>query len=232
MRAKYIFIPMPCKQRVESARYVQKLGVDLLSSPVIKSMVSRGGRALHRPGVEIIPWWLAWSGNGLEIGNSSRTANCGFWVWVSRCRVSRARELRRSQELTGLARRDSLVWLFCPCPLSHPTGDRVHRLPHHLSFCVNIPHTPDLEPITGKTSSDNSTSTESVLVRGRLCSSGKLTPVRFCWRWAIVLLRHWAVFAHLWDATPRSRISIGRRWLLQQILTRLAPQLVGCSGFK
>ncbi len=97
-----------------------------------------------------------------------------------------------AKRLTGL--RESLVWLFAHCPyLTHwrssassPPSPQFLRQysPHARSRTHNGQnHRPTTQPRRNRFSA------------GAACSSGKLPPVRFCWRWAIVLLRHWAVFA-------------------------------------
>jgi cysteine desulfurase len=208
---------------------VQKLGVDLLSLSSHKIYGPQGAGALYiRPGVEIVPLM---AGGGQEMGWRSGTQAvpqiAGFGVAAELAAQELAAEAKR---LTAL--RDRLFEVFANCPYLTPTGDRVHRLPHHLSFCVNIPHTRDREAITGKTIVRQLNLAGIGISAGAACSSGKLTP-------SPILL---AMGYSPTQALGGIRITLGRDtasadidWTamaLQQILARLAPQLVSCSGFK
>jgi cysteine desulfurase len=208
---------------------VQKLGVDLLSLSSHKIYGPQGAGALYiRPGVEIVPLM---AGGGQEMGWRSGTQAvpqiAGFGVAAELAAQELAAEAKR---LTAL--RDRLFEVFANCPYLTPTGDRVHRLPHHLSFCVNIPHTRDREAITGKTIVRQLNLAGIGISAGAACSSGKLAP-------SPILL---AMGYSPTQALGGIRITLGRDtaiadidWTamaLQQILTRLAPQLVSCSGSK
>ncbi len=202
---------------------VQKLGIDLLSISSHKLYGPQGTGALYiRPGVELIPLL---AGGGQEMGQRSGTQAvpqlAGFGV---------AAELA-SDELTAenmrlIGLRDRLFHLLADCPILVPTGDRIHRLPHHLSFCLNIPRCHQSEPITGKTIVRQLNLAGIGISSGAACASGKLTP-------SPILL---AMGYSQTDAVGGIRITLGKStatadidWtamVLKQILDRLIPQLV------
>jgi cysteine desulfurase len=204
---------------------VQKLGVDLLSLSSHKIYGPQGAGALYiRPGLELIPLL---AGGGQEMGWRSGTQAvpqiAGFGV---------AAELAASELETEAARltslRDRLFHLLADRVDLIPTGDRVHRLPHHLSFQVQIPHCLGCEVVTGKTIVRQLNLAGIGISSGAACSSGKLTPSQ-------ILL---AMGYNSTQAVSGIRLTLGRdttvadiEWsamALTQILDRLAPQLVGC----
>jgi cysteine desulfurase len=202
---------------------VQKLGIDLLSISSHKLYGPQGTGALYiRPGVQISPLL---AGGGQEMGWRSGTQAvpqiAGFGI---------AAELA-SDELAGekirlLGLRDRLFDLLADCPTLIPTGDLLHRLPHHLSFCLQIPHCHQSEPITGKTIVRHLNLAGIGISSGAACASGKLTP-------SPILL---AMGYSQTDAVGGIRITLGKSttaadidWtamVLKQILDRLIPQLV------
>jgi cysteine desulfurase len=126
--------------------------------------------------------------------------------------------------LIGL--RDRLFSLLADCPMLTPTGDPLHRLPHHLSFCLNIPRSDRSEPITGKTIVRQLNLAGIGISSGAACASGKLTP-------SPILL---AMGYSQTDSVSGIRITLGKsttaadiEWtamVLKQILDRLVPKLV------
>jgi cysteine desulfurase len=165
------------------------------------------------------------AGGGQEMGWRSGTQAvpqiAGFGI---------AAELASEELITENLRlinlRDRLFDLLSDSPMSIPTGDRLHRLPHHLSFCIQIPNADRQEPITGKTIVRQLNLAGIGISSGAACASGKLTP-------SSVLL---AMGYSQADAVSGIRITLGKsttsddiEWtamVLKQILDRLTPQLV------
>ena len=202
---------------------VQKLGIDLLSISSHKLYGPQGTGALYiRPGIEIIPLL---AGGGQEMGQRSGTQAvpqiAGFGV---------AAELASDELVTEQTRlmslRDRLFALLADCPSLIPTGDPHRRLPHHLSFCLQIPRSYQSEPITGKSIVRQLNLAGIGISAGAACASGKLTP-------SPILL---AMGYSQTDAVGGIRITLGKStttadidWTamtLKQILDRLMPKLV------
>jgi cysteine desulfurase len=202
---------------------VRALGVDLLSISSHKLYGPQGAGALYiRPGVELMP--LLWGG-GQEMGWRSGTQAvpqiAGFGVAAELA----AEELTVERErLMGM--RDRLFDLLSSQPGLTPTGDRSARLPHHLSFCVEMPHCHNSEPITGKTIVRQLNLAGIGISAGAACSSGKLNP-------SPILL---AMGYTNTQAIGGIRMTLGQHtttadidWTamaLGQIIDRLTPELV------
>ncbi|WP_373538529.1 cysteine desulfurase family protein [Chamaesiphon sp.] len=202
---------------------VQKLGIDLLSISSHKLYGPQGAGALYiRPGLALVPLL---AGGGQELGWRSGTQAvpqiAGFGVAAE---LASEELVVESSRLVGL--RDRLFELLADCPLLVPTGDRHHRLPHHLSFWLQIPRCHPIAPITGKTIVRQLNLAGIGISSGAACASGKLTP-------SPVLL---AMGYSQTDAVGGIRLTLGRSnttadidWtalVLKQILDRLTPQLV------
>ncbi len=202
---------------------VRALGIDLLSISSHKLYGPQGVGALYiRPGVELIPLI---AGGGQEMGWRSGTPAvpqiAGFGVAAEL--ASEELELENTR-LIGL--RDRLFDLVSECPLLIPTGDRLHRLPHHLSFCLQLPNCRAATSITGKTIVRQLNLAGIGISSGAACASGKLTPS------PILLAMGYSQTA----AVGGIRISLGKSttiadidWtamVLKQVLARLVPQLV------
>ena len=202
---------------------VQKLGIDLLSISSHKLYGPQGAGALYiRPGLELIPLL---AGGGQEMGWRSGTQAvpqiAGFGVAAELASEELAVE---SIRLIGL--RDRFFGLLSDCPMLVPTGDRIHRLPHHLSFCLQIPRCHSQEPISGKTIVRQLNLAGIGISSGAACASGKLTP-------SPILL---AMGYSQTDAVGGIRLTLGKStteadidWtamVLKQILDRLTPKLV------
>jgi cysteine desulfurase len=202
---------------------VQKLGIDLLSLSSHKLYGPQGTGALYiRPGVELVPLL---TGGGQEMGWRSGTQAvpqiAGFGV-----AAELASEELESETLRLIGLRDRLFTLLADCPTLVPTGDRRHRLPHHLSFWLQIPRCDDQAAITGKTIVRQLNLAGIGISSGAACSSGKLTP-------SPILL---AMGYSQTDAVGGIRITLGKSttaadidWtamVLKQILDRLMPKLV------
>ncbi len=201
---------------------VQALGIDLLSLSSHKLYGPQGSGALYiRPGLELQPLL---AGGGQEMGWRSGTQAvpqiAGFGVAAELASEELATENARLVSL-----RDRLFNLLADCPILIPTGDRTHRLPHHLSFCLQIPADYRQAGITGKTLVRQLNLAGIGISSGAACSSGKLTP-------SPILL---AMGYTKTDAVGGIRITLGKSttaadidWTamaLKQILARLMPTL-------
>jgi cysteine desulfurase len=201
---------------------VRALGIDLLSISSHKLYGPQGAGTLYiRPGLKLVPLL---AGGGQEMGWRSGTQAvpqiAGFGVAAELASEELALENSR---LIGL--RDRCFELLSDCPILVPTGDRLHRLPHHLSFCLQ-PKCHLSEPITGKTIVRQLNLAGIGISSGAACASGKLTP-------SPVLL---AMGYSQTDAVGGIRLTLGKStttadidWtavVLKQIIDRLTPQLV------
>ncbi len=202
---------------------VQTLGIDLLSLSSHKIYGPQGTGALYiRSGLELVPLL---AGGGQELGHRSGTQSvpqiAGFGIAAELIGEELAAENSR---LVGL--RDRLFNLLADCPILVPTGDRLHRLPHHLSFYLQLPWCQNREAITGKTIVRHLNLAGIGISSGAACSSGKLTPS------PILLAMGYTKI----DAICGIRLTLGKSttaadidWtamVLKQILDRLMPKLV------
>jgi len=199
---------------------VQQLPVDLLSLSSHKLYGPQGAGALYvRPGIRLMSLL---QGGGQEsqrrAGTQSLPAIAGFGAAAERAARELATESPRLMQL-----RDRLFERLADVPGLVPTGDRLYRLPHHVSFYWQDA---DGEKLTGKTIVRQMNLAGIGISSGSACSSGKLTA-------SPVLLA-----MGLSDRAAKSgiRLTLGRDtqeadidWtamVLKQILTRLAPKLV------
>jgi cysteine desulfurase len=202
---------------------VQNLGIDLLSMSSHKLYGPQGTGALYiRPGLDLVPLL---AGGGQEMGWRSGTQAvpqiAGFGVAAE---LASEELIAENLRLIGL--RDRLFTLLADCPILVPTGDRQHRLPHHLSFCLQVPRCDPREVITGKTIVRQLNLAGIGISSGSACSSGKLTP-------SPVLL---AMGYDQTDAVGGIRLTLGKSttaadidWTamaLKQIIDRLMPKLI------
>ncbi len=148
---------------------VQQLSVDLLSISSHKIYGPQGAGAVYiRKGVELGPMML---GGGQELrlrsGTQAVAAIAGFGV---------AAELAAAEMVTETPRliklRDRLFDQLSDTPNLIPTGSRLHRLPHHVSFSV----LGDGKNITGKTLVRQLNLAGIGISAGSACHSGKLSP--------------------------------------------------------
>ena len=197
---------------------VQQLPVDLLSLSSHKIYGLQGAGALYvRPGVELVPLLY---GGGQELrlrsGTQAVPAIAGFGVAAQLAAQKISWETPRLIQL-----RERLFAQLADTSLI-PTGDRVSRLPHHVSFCVQDA---DGERISGKTIVRQMNLAGIAISSGSACNSGKLNP-------SPVLLA-------MGYSTPLAlgaiRFTLGRDttasdvdWtaiVLKQVLARLKPEL-------
>jgi cysteine desulfurase len=152
---------------------VQTLPVDLLSLSSHKFYGPQGSGALYvKPGVELKPLL---TGGGQETklrsGTEAVPAIVGFGVAAVLALEDMVTETPRLIQL-----RDRLFDLLADVPDLIPTGDRIHRLPHHVSFCLKPQMGESSSPITGKTLVRQMNLAGIGISAGSACHSGKLSP--------------------------------------------------------
>ncbi|MBD2067546.1 cysteine desulfurase [Leptolyngbya sp. FACHB-671] len=205
---------------------VRRLPVDLLSLSSHKIYGPQGAGALYvRPGVELMPLL---NGGGQEFklrsGTQAVPVIAGFGIAAELAAEEMATETPRLIQL-----RDRLFDQLADVPELMPTGDRLHRLPHHVSFCLL---NADGEKLSGKTLVRQMNLAGIGISAGSACHSGKLVPSPIL------------VAMGYGDRTAKSgiRLTLGRPttledidWtalVLKQILQRVAPAPVcgACPG--
>ncbi|MBD1869154.1 cysteine desulfurase [Cyanobacteria bacterium FACHB-471] len=205
---------------------VRRLPVDLLSLSSHKIYGPQGAGALYvRPGVELMPLL---NGGGQEFklrsGTQAVPVIAGFGIAAELAAEEMATETPRLIQL-----RDRLFDQLADVPELMPTGDRLHRLPHHVSFCLL---NADGEKLSGKTLVRQMNLAGIGISAGSACHSGKLVPSPIL------------VAMGYGDRTAKSgiRLTLGRTttledidWtalVLKQILQRVAPTPVcgACSS--
>ncbi len=152
---------------------VQKLGVDLLSLSSHKIYGVQGAGALYiRPGLKVLP---VCRGGGQERRIRSGTQAVPTIAAFGVAAELAADELsQESMRLMGL--RDRLFDLLGDCPYLIPTGDRLYRLPHHVSFILSENFALKAPDITGKTIVRQLNLAGIGISAGSACHSGKLNP--------------------------------------------------------
>ncbi|NES68992.1 MAG: cysteine desulfurase [Okeania sp. SIO2D1] len=203
---------------------VQKLPVDLLSLSSHKIYGPQGAGALYiREGVELVPI-LTGGGQELKLrsGTQAVAAIAGFGV-----AAELANEEMTTERLRLIRLRDRLFEHMAQTPDVISTGDRWHRLPHHVSFCIVPPEVEIGETedkITGKTLVRQLNLAGIGISAGSACHSGKVTP-------SPILV----AMGYTEEAAIRGiRLTLGREtteadidWtamVLKQILERLMPR--------
>ncbi|MDJ0555921.1 MAG: cysteine desulfurase family protein [Microcoleaceae cyanobacterium MO_207.B10] len=203
---------------------VQKLPVDLLSMSSHKIYGPQGAGALYvRDGVELVPL-LVGGGQELQLrsGTQAVPSIAGFGVAAELANEEMTTEILR---LSGL--RDRLFDLMADTAFLVSTGDRLHRLPHHVSFCIIPPLMKEgktEDRITGKTLVRQLNLAGIGISAGSACHSGKVAPSPI-----LLAMGYEEVFA-----TGGIRLTLGREtteadieWtamVLKQILARFMPK--------
>ena len=149
---------------------VQTLSVDLLSLSSHKIYGPQGAGALYvRPGVDLCPLLV---GGGQERGLRSGTPAvpllAGFGVAARLAAAELEQERERLVQL-----RDRLFDQLSHLAYLDPTGDREHRLPHHLSFCIPSRFGVD---ISGRAIVRQMNLAGIAISAGSACHSGTLAP--------------------------------------------------------
>lgn len=198
---------------------MQQLPIDLLSLSGHKLYGPQGSGALYvRPGVELLPL-LGGGGQEFKLrsGTQAVPTIAGFGLAAELAAQELEAESKRLMQL-----RDRLFDQLADIPDLIPTGDRLHRLPHHVSFCLR--HA-DGESLNGKALVRHMNLAGIAISAGSACHSGKLVPSPILQAMGYD------------DRTAMSgiRLTLGRftteadiDWtamVLKQILARLAPAL-------
>lgn len=201
---------------------VQQLPIDLLSLSSHKLYGAQGAGALYvRPGVELVPL-LGGGGQEAKLrsGTQALPAIASFGIAAELIAQELPTETPRLIRL-----RDRLFDQLSDVSELVVTGDRIHRLPHHVSFCL-----PDADDsVNGKVLVRQMNLAGIGISAGAACSSGTLKPSPI-------------LFAMGYDdraAKAGIRLTLGRYtteedidWtaiVLKQILTRLQPQKQPCE---
>ncbi|MDM9385069.1 cysteine desulfurase family protein [Chlorogloeopsis sp. ULAP01] len=196
---------------------VKNLPVDLLSLSSHKIYGPQGVGALYvRPSVELVPL-LGGGGQEMRLRSGTQAVPIitGFGVAAELAAQEIATEIPRLMKL-----RDRLFSLLADIPDLKPTGDLIHRLPHHVSFCLE--HT-DGEKINGRSLVRELNRAGIGISAGAACNSGKLNPS------PVLLAMGYSEKA----ALAGVRMTLGRDttaedvdWVamvLKQVLQRLSP---------
>ncbi len=152
---------------------VNQLGVDLLSLSAHKIYGIQGAGALYvRSGLEIAPLF---GGGGqeskLRSGTQALPAIAAMGIAAELAAQEMTTETPRLREL-----RDRLFDLLADCPCLEPTGDRLYRLPHHVSFILSDRFAQKAPNVTGKTIVRQLNLAGIGISAGSACHSGKLNP--------------------------------------------------------
>lgn len=204
---------------------VQHLPIDLLSLSSHKIYGSQGAGALYvRPGVKLLPLL---NGGGQEAklrsGTQALPAIASFGIAAELIAQELAIETPRLIRL-----RDRLFDALSDVSGLVVTGDRVHRLPHHVSFC--LPEA-DGQTLNGKVLVRQMNLAGIGISAGAACSSGTLRPS--------TILQAMGYDDRV--AKSGIRLTLGKQtteedidWtaiVLQQILARLQPQKQPCECY-
>ncbi|MEL6439284.1 MAG: cysteine desulfurase family protein [Cyanobacteria bacterium J06621_8] len=205
---------------------VNQLGIDLLSLSAHKIYGIQGAGALYiREGVKLIPLLGGGGQEGnIRSGTPALPAIAALGVAAKLAAGEMIAEASRLREL-----RDRLFNLLADEPYLKTTGDRIYRLPHHVSFILSSSLTSKAKEITGKTIVRELNMAGIGISAGSACNSGKLNP-------SPVL----SAMGFDEAAAKRGiRLTLGRDttradidWtamVLKQILCRLEPSLVYCK---
>lgn len=205
---------------------VAQLGIDLLSLSSHKLYGIQGAGALYiREGITLIPLF---GGGGQETNLRS-----GTQALPAIAALGVAAELAAAEMQTEVFRlitlRDRLFDLMADYPCLETTGDRIYRLPHHVSFILSDRFATRAKDITGKTIVRQLNQAGIGISAGSACHSGKLNP-------SPVL----TAMGYSSSAAKRGiRLTLGKDtieadidWtamVLRQVICRLMPPLVCCS---
>ncbi|MBD3880560.1 cysteine desulfurase [Phormidium tenue FACHB-886] len=154
---------------------VQQIPVDFLSLSSHKLYGPQGAGALYvRPGVRLLPLL---QGGGQEFklrsGTQAVPLIAGFGAAAELAAQELAGETSRLLQL-----RERLFEQLADVPELVPTGDRLHRLPHHVSFSLRWAdwQSAEGERLSGKTIVRQMNLAGIGISAGSACHSGKLVP--------------------------------------------------------
>ena len=204
---------------------VERLNIDLLSMSSHKLYGIQGSGALYiRQGIDIVPLL---GGGGQEAKIRSGTQALPAIAAFGTAAELAAREIQTEAfRLIGL--RDRLFDLMADYPCLETTGDRIYRLPHHVSFILSDRSAERGESVTGKTIVRQLNQAGIGISAGSACHSGQLNPSPI-----LSAMGYNAV-----AAKRGIRLTLGRDtteadidWtamVLKQVVCRLMPPLVCC----
>ena len=205
---------------------VEQLGIDLLSLSAHKLYGIQGAGALYvREGINLVPL--------LGGGGQEATMRSGTQALPAIAALGIAAELAATEMQTESFRlislRDRLFDLMADYPCLSTTGDRIYRLPHHVSFILSDRFAECADDITGKTVVRQLNMAGIGISAGSACHSGKLSPS------PILSAMGYDVAA----AKRGIRLTLGKDtteadidWtamVLKQVICRLMPPLVCCG---
>ncbi len=204
---------------------LQQLKVDLLSLSSHKIYGIQGAGALYiRDGIKLVPL-LGGGGQEANIrsGTPALPAIAALGVAAELAAEEMPTEVFRLIEL-----RDRLFDLLADYPCLEATGDRIYRLPHHVSFILSDRFARQAPDITGKSVVRQLNQAGIGISAGSACHSGKLNPSPI-------------LSAMGYDAAAAKRgirLTLGKDttkddidWtamVLKQVICRLMPPLVCC----
>jgi cysteine desulfurase len=204
---------------------VHQLGIDLLSLSAHKLYGIQGAGALYiREGIKLVPL-LGGGGQEANIrsGTQALPAIAALGVAAELAAADMQTEVFRLMSL-----RDRLFDLMADYPCLETTGDRIYRLPHHVSFILSDRFAAQAQDITGKTIVRQLDRAGIGISAGSACHSGKLNP-------SPILS---AMGYNSASAKRGIRLTFGRDtieadidWtamVLKQVICRLMPPLVCC----
>lgn len=204
---------------------VRQLPVDLLSLSSHKLYGPQGSGALYiRPGIKLLPL-LGGGGQEFKLrsGTQAVPAIAGFGIAAELAAQELPTEAPRLMQL-----RDRLFDQLAEVADLTPTGDRLHRLPHHVSFSL---HNAAGEALSGKALVRQMNLAGIAISSGSACNSGKLVPS------PVLLAMGYG------DRAAKSgiRLTLGRQtteadidWtalVLKQLLERLTPEPALSSSY-
>ena len=204
---------------------VERLQIDLLSLSSHKLYGIQGSGALYiRPRIKLIPL-LGGGGQEAKIRSGTQALPAIAALGVA-AELAAAEMQAESFRLIGL--RDRLFDLMADYPCLETTGDRIYRLPHHVSFILSDRFADRVEDITGKTIVRQLNKAGIGISAGSACHSGKLNPSPIL-----------TAMGYDKAAAKRGiRLTLGKDtteadidWtamVLQQVICRLMPPLVCC----
>ncbi len=205
---------------------VHQLGIDLLSLSSHKIYGIQGAGALYiRQGIELVPL-LGGGGQEAKIRSGTQALPAIAALGIA-AELATAEMKTEAFRLIGL--RDYLFDLIADYPCLETTGDRIYRLPHHVSFILSDRFASRAQNITGKTIVRQLNLAGIGISAGSACNSGKLNPSPIL-----------SAMGYDEAAAKRGiRLTLGRDtskadidWtamVLKQVICRLMPPLVCCS---
>lgn len=205
---------------------VHQLEIDLLSLSSHKIYGIQGAGALYiRDGVKLVPL-LGGGGQETNVRSGTQALPAIAALGVA-AELATAEMKTETNRLIGL--RDRLFDLIADYPCLETTGDRLYRLPHHVSFILSDRFASPADDITGKTIVRQLNLAGIGISAGSACHSGKLNP-------SPILV---AMGYNETAAKRGIRLTLGKDttetdidWtamVLKQVVCRLMPPLVCCS---